>query len=415
MSQNVLPPGPLKTSPRWPRTAALCVIFALFLPSCDERRQPLDRPTPPPRPRPTPAVSSAPPAAESPSAGLLERPPEPDPDPPGASGDLRAEIDAFHDLRTCARAHRLTDPLLADAVEALHYDTFVTDACRTLEALKAQDVAPCAGMMSTALRQRCEAHVAMLTGRPDLCPLEERVARVLEHATSCLAAARRDVRPCVVLAGIERATCEGLVAHDAARCGLDERCLRLVRRWQNALPVALGRPPHESHLEVTEEPPPPGTTPPLHLAREAEVGAVVVKTATGAQLLVGDPRPFFITDEISGGGFVLDLPAWPPDDTRLTLDERKARVTLRHRAHGVLELTRTTSVKVEFEAAPADLNRPLKLRLVATVGPSTAPRTTVWNLDTWLRDLVLPPAPSASASASAAPRPPRPPASAPRR
>lgn len=421
MSQNVLPWRFLRAvlvTRRARRFAAGATLTGLFSAQigCDAGKSP--RPERSPFLRPLVIVSAPAASASAPLAPLiasssalagLERPPDPDPDPAGPPGDLRAEIDAFQDLRACARAHRLTDPLVAEGLDALGYDTFLTDSCRTIEALKARDVAPCAPMLSTALRHRCEASVAMLTGRPELCPAEDRIPGVPERAPLCLAAARRDVRPCAALLGLDRATCEGLAAHDPARCGVDERCLRQVRRWMTTIPVAIGRPPHAGQIQVELRATSDGQTDSAELPREAEIGAIVAVRSEHTVLLIGDPRTFFLVDELSGGGIALKLPSWPPQDARLTLTDLEARVTLRLRQRGALELTRGSKVTVTFESAPVEPNRPLKLRVEATVGPSHAPRRSVWNIDTWLRDTVLPAsAASAAPSSSAGKAPPAP-------
>lgn len=410
MPHNVRPPRRIRSKTglaRGTRGPFIAGIVAIFFatPGCEERRRGPPERSPFLRPLIVVSASARPaPPASVPSAFLPERPPEPEPDPAAPPGDLRAEIDAFQDLRACARAHRMADPMLADAVDALGYDTFVTDACRTIEALKAQSTAPCAPVLSTALRLRCEAQVAMLAGRPELCPADEPLPGFLARAPLCLAAARRDVRPCVSLLGLERAACEGLAAHDPARCGVDERCLRLVRRWMTAIPVAIGRPIHPGQIRVETRGEGPASA--VELPREAEVGAWVSVAASGkARLLIGDLRAFLVAGEDAGGGLLLDLPSWPPRDLAFTLSESEARVTLRLRSAGALELTHLSRVKVAFEAAPAEPNRPLKLSVEASVGPSHAPRRASWFIDTWLRDIVAPARPASSASSTPPPPP----------
>ncbi|MCS6901656.1 MAG: hypothetical protein RMJ98_18630, partial [Myxococcales bacterium] len=144
------------------------------------------------------------PSARSPAL-VVEQPGNPElelVDPPPPAGDLAAEIEAFTDLKSCALRHRLGDPIVADAVEALGYDRLATDACRGIEALKRRDGGPCREVLSSALRRHCEAQVAMYTGQPELCPLTGRVLGVAEREPLCLAAARRDVRPCAALVGM---------------------------------------------------------------------------------------------------------------------------------------------------------------------------------------------------------------------
>ena len=60
-------------------------------------------------------------------------------DPAAPGGDLQRDLAEFTTLDACVHAHRVTDPVLADAVDALGYDTLVRDACRILQALKSKD------------------------------------------------------------------------------------------------------------------------------------------------------------------------------------------------------------------------------------------------------------------------------------
>jgi hypothetical protein len=374
MSQNVLP-----SPARWRWSSLVAGLAALAL-GCEERKA---------RSEAGAAASRGAERKETPAvvpALVLERPAEPEPDPAPPAGDLASEIEAFSDLKGCAQRHRLADPTVADAVEALGYDRLATDACRAIEALKTKDARPCGEMLSSALRRHCEAQVAMYAGRPELCPLTGRVAGVAEREPLCLAAARRDVRPCAALVGMDRATCEGLVARDEARCGVEGRCLRLVRRWRAALPTVQGRAAHAGRVEVEAT---RGTSSEaLELAREAAQGAVVAVEKGKARLLIGDPRTFFVTDEQQGGGLVLELPAWPPPEARATLGDREAQVTLRWRKVGALTLLRGSKVKVTFEQAPAEPGGALVLAMEASVEGLPPSWRTRWRIDTWLRDVV---------------------------
>src|SRR6185503_300930 len=44
-------------------------------------------------------------------------------DPPAPGGDLLHDLEAFTTLDACARTHRITDPVVADAIDTLGYDT----------------------------------------------------------------------------------------------------------------------------------------------------------------------------------------------------------------------------------------------------------------------------------------------------
>lgn len=310
--------------------------------------------------------------------------PEMDPAPP--PGDLREEIDAFQDLPSCVKRHKLLDPLIADAVESLGYDSFVTDACRSIEALYKKEVTPCAAMLTSRMREHCETQVAMLKGEPELCPVRDHVTGIPERAPQCLAAARRDVRPCAALVGMARATCEGLVAQDPARCGLEGRCLRLVRRWMPVLPVAEGRSPYRGHIEVIAKRGEEVVR--LELPREAEQGAIVAIQERRARLSLGDLRSFFVVDEQQGVGFILEFPEWPPHETKWKLSDREAQGVLRMRAVGALELLHGAPVEVQIERAATGAGGAIELAINTIVGPVHAPWKVQWKINTWLRDIV---------------------------
>jgi hypothetical protein len=366
---------------------------AFLLGSCRDRPSLPDGP-PPPRARPG-AVASAPPLPSFPSLAQLagEQGLEIERDPAGPPGDLAAEIEGFVDLKNCVRARRLTDAAVADSLEALGYDSFLTDACRGLDALKSRSKAPCGPILSSALRLHCEAQVGMLAGDPALCPVDEHVTGLPQHDPLCLAAARRDVRPCAALPGQERATCEGLVAHDPARCGLDDRCSRLVHRWKPVLPMPLGRPPHASRItvdlrgEAHADAGPEVAT--FELATEAAAGAVLVRKEGKTRLLIGDPHLYLGAAEDHGGGLVVELPSWPPGPGTLKLATTAVRLTWRQRPLGPLELATGSTTKLTIEQLEPEPNHAVKLTVDATVGPASAPRRLHWQIDTWLRDLVL--------------------------
>lgn len=350
--------------------------------------------TPPPRPRPSASAAAAP-LPSFPSLAQLagEQGLEIERDPAGPPGDLAAEIEGFVDLKNCVRARRLTDPALADSLEALGYDSFVSDACRGLEALKSRSRAPCGPILSSALRVHCEAQVGMLAGAPALCPVDEHVLGVPQHDPLCLAAARRDVRPCAALPGQERATCEGLVAHDPARCGLDDRCARLVHRWKPVLPMPIGRPPYAARITValrTEARGDAGVEEgSFELASEAAAGAVLVHKEGKTRLLLGDPRLYLGAAEDHGAGLVVELPTWPPGPGTLKLATTSVRLTWRQRSLGPLELATASTTVLTIEQLDPEPNHAVKLTLDATVGPASGPRRLRWTVDTWLRDLVL--------------------------
>lgn len=350
---------------------------------CDKgprRRELPAEPAPQRRPNPAPAAS-----AEQ----QLE---VTDVDPTAPAGDLASELDGFTTQRDCVSKHRVQDPVVADALDALGYDSFVGDACRSLHAMKERSHAPCHEILSSAVRARCEANVAMLVGDESLCPLRERVAGVPEHDPVCLAVARRDVRPCAAFVGFDRAACEGLVARDIARCGTDPRCRRNVARWKSSLPVPKGEAHASSTVELTVRSVDPeadgGMRVSTHtLVSEAEAGALLVKRGGSILVLLGDLLPFPSSDPHAG--FALDL----PDAARpkVTLKGAKPRVTVRLPPSTVLELAHRGIVEVEVVSLTEVPNTPVELKVTAEVGERPNTRHVELRVHTWVRDVARPP------------------------
>ena len=109
-------------------------------------------------------------------------------DPPRPSGDLRADLDAFTTVEACAEKRAGIDPLVGDALDAIGYETFLRDACRMLDAMKAEDAKRCDAIDASSLRARCRARVAMVAGRADDCPLRSESEPALGREPACVAA-----------------------------------------------------------------------------------------------------------------------------------------------------------------------------------------------------------------------------------
>lgn len=308
-------------------------------------------------------------------------------DPVVPAGDLAAEIAAFTDLRECAGRHRLQDPLVADGIDAIGYDTLVFDACRAIKALKDNDPGSCDATAATRIRERCHAQVAMLTGKEALCPTDDLVPGFPMHDVQCVAVARRDVRPCAALEGTERAMCEGLVARDASRCGTDPRCNRMIARWRSSLPPISGKSPYASSLrvEVTslDEHADGGTqAESFDLSREASAGAVVVHLKNETRVLIGDAREIPAHGD-TRGGLALVLPA-----AGAAARAAPPKVVVRWSNGVVSTVTTGTIPRVSIETIGTEPNQPVRLTIEATVGATTSPKKTRWTIDTWVRDIV---------------------------
>jgi hypothetical protein len=91
-------------------------------------------------------------------------------DPPAPAGDLKAEIARFTTIDACVAERARVDPIVGDALEAIGYDTFLRDACRVVDAAKANDPARCAAIDASSLEARCRATVAEVSASPEACP-----------------------------------------------------------------------------------------------------------------------------------------------------------------------------------------------------------------------------------------------------
>jgi hypothetical protein len=138
--------------------------------------------------------------------------------PPPPSGDLAADIASFTTLDACVRQHASLDPLVADALGALGYDTFLKDVCRILEAAHTRSTAPCALIDASGLRIECSMVLAVTIHAPDDCPLRVDGAPQLGRDPTCLAAASGEARLCAGELRDRRVRCEAIALSDDARC-----------------------------------------------------------------------------------------------------------------------------------------------------------------------------------------------------
>lgn len=374
--------------PLAPLALAACALLA-----CKDKPappSPLDSPALAP-----PAASAAP--APPPAAGpvLAEAPAiSVELDPAGPPGDLAAEIESFVDLPGCVQKHRPTDALVAENLEALGYERFTWDACRSIEALKRRRPEPCEAMLSSALRRRCWWGLAVYTADPSLCPLDEAAPGLPLHDVACLAAARRDLRTCAGLRGTARAACEGLLVHDPTRCGTDERCVRQVTRWQKVLPLAPNVIPHRTRLTVRLQASDVGAGPheeTIELADEAAQGAWLVRRPGGrTRLAFGDVNPARVNAlPAPAGGLWVEVPeGFLAAGGEAELAGTEATLFIKTSRGQIWQRSAGQGARLRLEGLVAEPHRPVRLTLDAVVGPGEAPRRATVTVDTWLRDLV---------------------------
>jgi len=212
---------------------------------------------------PAPERAHMPPPSE-PTSQELETdgaPPVERADPPALAGDLRRDVETFGSLDTCVAQHAAMDPVVGDAVRAIGYDTLLRDACRTLQAMKLKDRAPCEAIAASGLQHRCEAMLAMSQQDADKCPWAASADKRSGRDPTCLAVATHDPRICAAELATRQPTCEALTTGDATRCATgdgDRRtCERDLERVKSLF-VEREREAHDAtkpraHLEMRGE------------------------------------------------------------------------------------------------------------------------------------------------------------------
>ena len=236
-------------------------------------------------------------------------------DPPAPPGDIEAEIERFTTLDACVEARAQLDPLVGDALEAVGYDTFLRDACRVIEAAKANDANRCAAIDASALEARCRATVAEVAATPDACPWESPSRPARGRDAKCLAVASRNPLLCgAVVDALERATCEALLGDDDRPCAKlraraeRARCSRDAQRWRGALaarpagrpdmraaeahandraPGAAGVPEGTLHIERQAGTDTAGGPIDVDLAPDLARGVTIATQRDGARLVIG--------------------------------------------------------------------------------------------------------------------------------
>ena len=253
------------------------------------------------------------------------------PDPPSPPGDLAADIAGFTTLATCMSQHATNDPLVADALGSLGYDTFLKDVCRTLEAAHAKSRAPCALIDASGLRTECETMLAVTTHAPDDCPLRAPGAPWLGREPTCLALASGDAHLCAGELRDRRGRCEAIAQRDDARCRSlgagSQACVRDVARWRSSVsPSSGGGSPPKVAARFALQVSPPGDAGrvAVDLRALAERGVVlVIEPAGEAVCQVGLPREL-------GGAPIATSPEMGPRIAFTLARARDGAARLRH-------------------------------------------------------------------------------------
>ena len=262
-------------------------------------------------------------------------------DPPAPAGDLRAEIGRFTTIDACVEERASVDPVLGDALEAIGYDTFLRDACRVIDATKANDANRCAAIDASSLEARCRATVAEVNGKPEACPWEAARRRARGRDAKCVAVASRDPRLCAAVADLrDRATCE-------ATLGLQRSCAKLRARTEQA-----------------------------RCARDAERwrGVVSADSSGSTGAAPADKQPFVVagTLHVEGAAGTNAANASTPVDVDLTPDLARGVTIVEQRDGAQIVLGPLTEAGLDFIAPSPHTRASLALELFLPVLPTLA-------------------------------------------
>ena len=202
------------------------MLGSLLVSACSE-----EVPQPPPDERTEP-----PPRVVAEAQGEL--PPAPSAAWPDDITDLASSVESFESVEACLAELRARTPTpVAEGLADLAYDGFFDDVCHGMLALKERSAERCDALEVSSVRAGCRRRLALLAGRPELCP-RDRVLRGREP--TCVAWAARDPGLCRAASELDRVTCHAVLLRSEERCssadgGDRERCRALVRRYAGAL------------------------------------------------------------------------------------------------------------------------------------------------------------------------------------
>jgi hypothetical protein len=306
---------------------------------------------------------------------------EPEEDPAPPSGDLKRDVESFTTLDACVRARTAMDPLLGDAIDALGYDSLPRDACRILQALRTQSAEPCRPIIASGLRARCESYVAIVAGKPNLCPINGSGKFAARDAV-CLARASRDERMCAAVSAGERARCRALVLGKKSECGADESCARQVDRYKSLLEKPTEGPalPSHLHVEVVDDKGASGTSS-FDLDDIAAAGAVLRATPLGNRIVLGSPKTsaWPASDAPSASPRLFFEVTMPSSPRQSTLAARDLDLDLLVPKVGLLSAILAGETKIEVRQFSAEPTAPIDFVLTTTL--RDAPRSFHVKLD----------------------------------
>jgi hypothetical protein len=370
------------------RIFLVALVTLVSVPGCDEKQDPSSK---------TGAAAS--PSALASALGLDAAALAPElVDPARPAGDLKSEADAFHTIEECMQSHGKSDPVVADALDHMGYDTLVRDACTVLAAVNRKDPQVCTGIDAGALRSRCRALVAITLGKPDQCPMRYEGKSEYGREARCVAAAARTPALCMGDDKHDRPACDAIAARDPGKCKtflLDEekeRCAREAQRLASTLEggtplfgeLAEGKGSLELHgANGTADP----ATTNVDLGLDVATGVVVVQERKGLRFRFGSSEAN-VTVRAVGPALSASFGATLGVSITGDVDVREAHVSV----PGAASLT-CPSVKCELKAKlggklEPKRGAPVTLTIDGVIGTAPTSYKVHAEVKTFARDVV---------------------------
>ncbi len=167
---------------------------------------------------------------------------------PSESVSLRETLVGFSSVSACLRKLTTkTGPEVVESLADLGYTTVFEDVCRGIDALKKSSAKACRQLSVSSAQHGCLRRLALLTGRPGLCPSAAHLpgrdplclAWAERHGELCRAALPDDYLMCLAVLRGTPALCE---ADDPA---IQQRCQAAVARYADAFPKDDRTPPRQ--------------------------------------------------------------------------------------------------------------------------------------------------------------------------
>lgn len=322
--------------------------------------------------------------------------------PPALPGDLVTDVEETRSEEECVAKRPPLDPSTGDLLDALGYDTLARDACRMLLAVKEHRMDRCRDLPLTVVQETCRNTVAMYWGEADQCPPWVEASPDLGRNPTCLAVALGDASFCAAETLERRKRCEALARGSEAPCGKGPRshhCRRDLARWRRALtsrPTRVFRDnPTASFMATPRGEAPALTAESLDLAHDVQGGVVLLERPTAYVALLGQGHASasrFATPRVPGSLSKPSVTARiliPKQGDGGAIPPRLEHLEVQLPGSSVLRCPAPhCDLRVELDDFQPQRGRPLTLRILGEVQPTTGHYGVQMPITTFVRDVV---------------------------